>query len=197
MSEIQVLTTGEAAKYCGVNFRTVIRWIERGRLKAYKLPGRGDHRIQTQDFVSFLRDNQMPVPPELMGANNRVLIIEDQPEMASAIKRALRRAGYAVEVAKDGFVAGALLLSHKPALVTLDLKMPGIDGYQVLTFIREHEEHNQVKVLVISAETREGLDRAMSTGADAVLPKPFENSELLDRVAALIGEGQLSAVAAE
>lgn len=190
MTEIQVLTTGEAAKYCGVNFRTVIRWIERGRLKAYKLPGRGDHRIQTQDFVVFLRENQMPVPPELMGSNNRVLVIEDQPEMAAAIKRTLKRAGYDVEVAKDGFVAGAMLMRHDPALVTLDLKMPGIDGYQVLTFIRDHEAHNQVKVLVVSAETREGLDRALATGADAVLPKPFDNSELLEQVAALIGEGK-------
>ncbi|UTA48615.1 response regulator [Simiduia sp. 21SJ11W-1] len=190
MSEIQVLTTGEAAKYCGVNFRTVIRWIERGRLKAYKLPGRGDHRIQTQDFVTFLRDNSMPVPPELVGANNRVLIIEDQPEMAAAIRRTLKRAGYEVEVAKDGFIAGTLLMRHNPALVTLDLKMPGMDGYQVLNFIREQEDHSQVKVLVISAETREGLNRAMTAGADDILPKPFDNSELLTKVAELIGEGQ-------
>lgn len=192
MSDIQVLTTGEAAKFCGVNFRTVIRWIERGRLKAYKLPGRGDHRIQTQDFVNFLRENQMPVPPELVGANNRILIIEDQPEMAAAIKRTLKRAGYEVEVAKDGFVAGTLLMRHDPALVTLDLKMPGIDGYEVLTYIREHQDHNQVKVLVISAETMEGLNRAMSSGADDILPKPFDNSELLGKVSNLIGEGQPS-----
>lgn len=190
MSEIQVLTTGEAAKYCGVNFRTVIRWIEKGRLKAYKLPGRGDHRIQTQDFVLFLRENQMPVPAELMGANNRILVIEDQPEMAAAIKRTLKRAGYDVEVAKDGFVAGTLLLRHNPALVTLDLKMPGIDGYQVLTFIREQEDHSQVKVLVVSAETREGLNRALAAGADDILPKPFDNGELLAKVSGLIGEGQ-------
>lgn len=190
MSEIQVLTTGEAAKYCGVNFRTVIRWIERGRLKAYKLPGRGDHRIQTQDFVAFLRDNNMPVPPELVGTNNRVLVIEDQPEMAAAIRRTLKRAGYDVEVAKDGFIAGTMLMRHNPALVTLDLKMPGMDGYQVLNFIREQEDHSQVKVLVVSAETREGLARAKTSGADDILPKPFDNSELLAKVSQLIGDGQ-------
>lgn len=189
MGDIQVLTTGEAAKHCGVNFRTVIRWIEKGRLKAYKLPGRGDHRIQLQDFVAFLRQNQMPIPAELVGANNKILIIEDQPEMAAAIRRTLKRAGYDVMVAKDGFVAGSLLAHHTPSLVTLDLKMPGIDGYEVLTFIREHEEHSSVKVLVISAETREGLDRALATGADDVLPKPFDNAVLLEKVTALIGEG--------
>ncbi len=187
MSEVKVLTTGEAAKYCGVNFRTVIRWIERGKLKAYKLPGRGDHRIQVEDFVAFMRANQMPVPAELQGQQRSVLVIEDQPEMANAIRRVLMRNGYEVEVARDGFSAGALLSRMKPGLVTLDLKMPGMDGYEVLSFIRGHEEHAHTKVLVISAETVAGLERAKSLGASDILPKPFENQELLLRVEALIG----------
>lgn len=64
MLERQVLTTGEIAKYCGVNSRTVIRWIERGHLRAYHLPGRGDSRVEVQDFLDFLRRHQMPVPEE-------------------------------------------------------------------------------------------------------------------------------------
>ena len=186
MAEIRVLTTGEAAKYCGVNFRTVIRWIERGKLKAYKLPGRGDHRIQVEDFVVFLQANGMPVPDELQGQNRSVLVIEDQPEMASAIRRVLVRHGFEVEVARDGFSAGTMLSRMKPGLVTLDLKMPGMDGYEVLNFIRSHDEHAQTKVLVISAETSAGLEKAKSLGASDVLPKPFENDELLARVEALI-----------
>lgn len=188
MPEIKVLTTGEAAKYCGVNFRTVIRWIERGKLKAYKLPGRGDHRIQIEDFVDFLRENQMPVPSELEGLNRSVLVIEDQPEMASAIRRVLMRHGFEVEVARDGFSAGTILARMKPSLVTLDLKMPGMDGYEVLSFIRNNEEHARAKVLVISAETRAGLDRALDMGASDVLPKPFENDELLAKVEQLLSE---------
>ncbi|NIB44271.1 response regulator [Pseudomaricurvus alkylphenolicus] len=186
MSEIRVLTTGEAAKYCGVNFRTVIRWIERGRLKAYKLPGRGDHRIQVEDFVLFLQENDMPVPADLQAPNRSVLVIEDQPEMASAIRRVLARSGFEVEVARDGFSAGTMLSRMKPGLVTLDLKMPGMDGYEVLSFIRSNEEHANTKVLIISAETAAGLERAMALGATDVLPKPFENDELLARVEALI-----------
>jgi excisionase family DNA binding protein len=186
MTDIQVLTTGEAAKYCGVNFRTVIRWIERGKLKAYKLPGRGDHRIQLEDFVAFMRENHMPVPAELQGVNRLVLVIEDQPEMASAIKRVLRRTGYDVEIASDGFVAGSMLERLKPSVITLDLKMPGLDGYQVLRHIREHEQHVDVKVLVISAETQAGLDRALQEGANDVLPKPFDNDDLLEKVQILI-----------
>lgn len=187
MSEMKVLTTGEAAKYCGVTFRTIIRWIERGRLKAYKLPGRGDHRIKAEDFVCFLRENEMPIPKELENGNRIILVIEDQPEMASAIRRVLTRAGYTVEVASDGFIAGALLSRITPSLITLDLKMPGIDGYQVLTYIREHEEHALAKVLVISAEPPEGLEKAKKAGANDILAKPFENGELLEKVEQLIG----------
>ncbi|GAB3091929.1 response regulator [Aestuariicella hydrocarbonica] len=187
MTEVQVLTTGEAAKYVGVNFRTVIRWIERGKLKAYKLPGRGDHRIQVSDFVAFLQEHQMPVPPDLAVQKRSVLVIEDQPEMAGAIRRVLMRQGFDVEVASDGFSAGTLLTHMKPGLVTLDLKMPGMDGYEVLRFIRSQEEHAATKVLVISAETQAGLEKAMTLGASDVLAKPFENQELLVKVEALIG----------
>ncbi len=186
MTEMKVLTTGEAARHCGVTFRTVIRWIERGRLKAYKLPGRGDHRIRADDFVIFLRENSMPVPDEFGGGNRMILVVEDQPEMAAAIRRVLTRANYEVAVARDGFEAGTLLARHRPSLVTLDLKMPGVDGLQVLTYIREHSEHADTRVLVISAETTEGLERALIAGANDVLQKPFENTELLKKIEQLI-----------
>ncbi len=186
MTEMKVLTTGEAARHCGVTFRTVIRWIERGRLKAYKLPGRGDHRIRADDFVIFLRENSMPVPDEFGSGNRMILVVEDQPEMAAAIRRVLTRANYEVAVARDGFEAGTLLARHRPSLVTLDLKMPGVDGLQVLTYIREHSEHADTRVLVISAETTEGLERALIAGANDVLQKPFENTELLKKIEQLI-----------
>ncbi|MCV6623493.1 MAG: response regulator [Cellvibrionaceae bacterium] len=189
MDKTRVLTTGEAAKYCGVNFRTVIRWIERGRLKAYKLPGRGDHRIQVDDFVDFLESNDMPVPEELrpLPASNKVLVVEDQLEMASAMRRVLRRAGYDVEVAADGFAAGLMLAQHQPAVVTLDIKMPGMDGYEVLKTMREQAVYKETKVLVVSAETAAGMQKALEFGANDILSKPFDNNELLDKVAALMG----------
>ena len=57
----KALTTGEVASYCGVNFRTVIRWIEKGYIESFKLPGRGDNRIRVDHFVNFLHHNKMPV----------------------------------------------------------------------------------------------------------------------------------------
>ncbi|MCV6615891.1 MAG: response regulator [Cellvibrionaceae bacterium] len=191
MEKPQVLTTGEAAKYCGVNFRTVIRWIERGRLEAYKLPGRGDHRIRVEDFLNFLETNAMPVPDELRPADAepKVLVVEDQLEMASAMRRVLRRGGYEVEVAADGFAAGLMLAQYHPTLITLDIKMPGMDGYEVLKLMRDQPKYKNVRVLVVSAETPDGMQKALEFGADDILSKPFDNQDLLDKVSALLGLG--------
>jgi len=60
----RTLTTGEIARYCGVNFRTVIRWIKRGYLNAFQLPGRGDNRVEVEDFLIFLKKNNIPIPEE-------------------------------------------------------------------------------------------------------------------------------------
>lgn len=196
MEKARVLTTGEAAKYCGVNFRTVIRWIERGRLSAYKLPGRGDHRIKVDDFIEFLESNDMPVSDELRPAPRvcKVLVVEDQLEMASAMRRVLRRAGYEVEVAADGFAAGLMLAQHQPQVMTLDIKMPGMDGFEVLKVMREQAVYKDIKVLVVSAETASGMAKAIEFGANDTLSKPFDNDELLAKIAKLMGQ-QLPAAA--
>ncbi|MEI8650520.1 helix-turn-helix domain-containing protein [Paraglaciecola sp. Hal342] len=52
---MKTLTSGEIAKYCDVNLRTVIRWIDSGRLKGFKLPGGGNNRVTEEDFVDFLK----------------------------------------------------------------------------------------------------------------------------------------------
>lgn len=187
-SKSKALTTGEVAKYCDVNFRTVIRWIERGVLQAYKLPGRGDNRIPVESFMKFLKENQMPIPADLQSTNNKILIIDDQLEMARSIARILRRLGYQTETAENGFIAGVLLLSYKPALVTLDLRMPGLNGFDVLKFIRGREELLDLKVLVVSGEHSVELEKAVAEGADDALSKPFNNSDLEDKVKRLLSD---------
>ncbi len=219
---IKSLTTGEIALLCGVNIRTVIRWIQRGHLKAYQLPGRGDNRVMLQDFLEFLKANQMPIPKELETAlettpeeippaalakpvstsfsissatsdlpptaPHRILVIEDEPEMAHSIERTLRRAGFQTAIADDGFKAGLLLERFRPDLVTLDLQMPGIGGQKVLSFIRGHPELSGVKVLVISGLLQDALQEARSNGADEVLEKGNYSAEMLvQKVRALLG----------
>jgi len=186
MSELHVLTTGEAARYCGVNFRTVIRWIERGQLKAYKLPGRGDHRICVEDFVGFLRDNSMPVPNDLAVPSRKVLLVTTDPELTSSGVQTLKNIGCEIEVAGDSFSAGILLANAKPALLVIDASLMGDGGFQVLDYLRSRSEYANLRILVVPSE--DDLDKArwLDAGADALLAHREERGELAAKAKLLL-----------
>jgi excisionase family DNA binding protein len=184
----QVLTTGDVAKYCGVHFRTVTRWIHKGHLKAFHLPGRDDSRIFAQDFLQFLKSHGIEVPKELneTGSIVNALIVEDDPIMARTIKRALVSLGIECEIASDGFRAGVLLGSMAPKLITLDLNMPGLGGLKVLEMVRTIESAKDSFVLIISGMEEAHLKKAVSKGANAYLKKPFTKTELEQAVKDLV-----------
>lgn len=176
---MRTLTSGEIASYCDVTLRTVIRWIESGKLKGFKLPGRGNNRVLVTDFIDFLERHDMPIPQQLQGESTPgVLIVDDEMPVAKSIQRVARRAGYNTFVATGGFQAGIMLSEHNPRLMTLDLSMPGMDGFSVLQFTREQQRYKRLKIIVISALDEMSLERALDMGADAVLPKPFSNHDL-------------------
>ncbi|MEE8059071.1 MAG: response regulator [Pseudomonadales bacterium] len=186
----RVLTTGEIAKYCKVHFRTVIRWIDRGSLKAYKLPGRGNNRIEEKEFIRFLKENAMPIPTDFQTASNRILIVDDEQEMSASIQRILKRAGYETLIAQDGFQAGSMLPTFQPDLMTLDLSMPNMDGFSVLKYINNNAEYKMLKILVVSALSDEKLNEALAAGAHKTLAKPFKKSALLAVINELIGAAE-------
>ncbi len=197
MAERKVLTTGEIAKYCGVNFRTVIRWIQKGHLRAYKLPGRGDHRVEIFDFIAFLKDFKMPVPDELSGLDvppviddksPQVLIVEDEPVIVDYIETIVFTMGYRSLVADDGFKAGVMLATHKPDLVTLDLGLPGLGGFEVLRFIRESSQYANTRILVISGKGLAEINMALKSGADDFLAKPFSMEDLKQKLQMLLAK---------
>ncbi len=178
-------TTGEIAKLTGVNFRTVIRWIERGEMIGYKLPGRGDHRVIESNLFTFLVKHSIPVPKGMGTAQKQALVVDDDRAMADAIARVLRRQGWAVHTANDGFEAGMKLVELTPELMTLDLRMPFMDGLNVLKVTREKCDNSNVKILVISGQGESDIRLALQMGADGFLMKPFENEVLINHVNSL------------
>ena len=114
----------------------------------------------------------------------RVLVVEDDEEIAQVLQRSLRLEGYEVKLALDGQVALDVAGAFNPDLVILDLGLPKVDGIEVARQLRAHDD---VPILMLTArdavESRvEGLD----SGADDYLVKPFERQELLARLRALL-----------
>ena len=104
----KALTTYAIADHCQVTPRTVIQWINEGKLKAYRTPG-NHSRVQMEDFLNFLKKYNMPLPVEVIPKTNkkRVLIVDDDKSMVDVIHRILKREKiYDLEVAYDGFEAG-------------------------------------------------------------------------------------------
>lgn len=188
----EVLTTGEVARACGVHFRTVLRWIERGVLHAYKLPGRGDHRVPIEELRRFMRDNGIPDRSQSLVLARRVLIVDDELAMARAIERVLVGAGYETAIAPSGFEAGAMLHTFKPSVMTLDLRMPGVDGFNVLRFLQNASLPSPLRILIVSADTEDRLQEALRLGAHGLVRKPFANEELLAAVERMVAADVIS-----
>lgn len=183
----RTLTTGDIAKLCGVNFRTVIRWIQRGHLKAFQLPGRGDNRVLVKDFLQFLHENNMPVPDELRPFSSSVLIVDGDSKLAKSMKRALDKAGFQTEIAADGFAAGHMVSTMLPAVIIIDPTTDGVGGLAAVKRLRNDPHLSQLKMIVLSDMAEKDLRSATKAGADEAIIKPLKNPQLVKIVAELAG----------
>jgi DNA-binding response OmpR family regulator len=114
----------------------------------------------------------------------RVLVVEDDEDIAQVLQRMLRSEGYEVRVSADGEGSLVEARSFSPDLVVLDLGLPGMDGIDVAKVLRERDD---TPILMLTA--RDALDarvEGLDSGADDYLVKPFERQELLARLRALL-----------
>src|SRR3954449_13167964 len=115
---------------------------------------------------------------------SRLLVVEDDPDIALALRLLFSRAGYEVAHAGDGRTGLKEAYAEHPDLVVLDVGLPEMDGWQVLERLRDVSD---VPVLVLTAHGQEAEKvRGLRGGADDYLTKPFANNELLARVEALL-----------
>ncbi|MFB6931060.1 response regulator transcription factor, partial [Streptomyces noursei] len=114
----------------------------------------------------------------------RILVVEDDADVAMALRTLLTRAGYEVLAAADGRAGLRRLFADDPDLMVLDVGLPGLDGWQVLERTRDLTD---LPVLLLTAHGAESdRVRGLRAGADDYLPKPFGNDELLARIEALL-----------
>jgi excisionase family DNA binding protein len=193
MRDKTVFTTFEAAKLCQVSPLSIINWVNAGRLPAFRTPG-GHRRIRRDDLVRFMRENGIPLPEQLRDGSgrSRVLVVDDEASIREVLSEHLstRSNAYEVMTATDGFEAGRLMATFRPDVVLLDLRMPGLDGFQVCRTIKADPETARVVVIAMTGYyTAETEARILECGAVRCFAKPVEPSALANFIDSLFEQG--------
>lgn len=184
---MRLLTSHEVATLVQVSPSSVLKWIEQGKLKAYRTPG-GHRRVSSDELVGFLRAHQLPVPAELEAEHVRLLVIDDEAPYLRSLGALLSRADSRIEVelaesAMDGLLKVGLI---RPQVVLLDSYMPGMDGVEVCRRLKESEETASIAVLAMSGRPSAELEKKfLGAGALAFLPKPIQPAVVLSKLEAL------------
>jgi DNA-binding response OmpR family regulator len=118
-------------------------------------------------------------------SGGRVLIVEDDSDIADVLRRSLRNEGFEVRTSADGVEALDVAAGFMPDLVVLDLGLPGLDGVEVCRQLRTEGDDVPILMLTARAETEDRVT-GLDSGADDYLVKPFERKELLARIRALL-----------
>jgi DNA-binding response OmpR family regulator len=113
----------------------------------------------------------------------RILVAEDEPHILGLIVYSLEYAGFEVMEAVNGEDAVRMAADGKPDLILLDVRMPGMSGYEVCTALKEKDTTKHIPVVFISARGQEAeIKRGLEVGAEEYILKPFAPDELYQRV---------------
>lgn len=188
------LTTGEAARVCGVHVNTIKGWIRKGAFEAALMPG-GHWRIPKRAFIGFLQKRNIPVPESLAGDGGpaRILIIDDDPQVQDFVRGALESAPFASDIhtADDGYSALIRIGHLQPQLLVLDIMMPEINGLELIHRLRKEPGlAGDMRILVLTGakDRRLVVQRLREARPDAILFKPVNVEQLLAAATRLLGK---------
>lgn len=175
----QYLSPGETARLLGVTPATLRVWTNRGRLRAETTEG-GHRRYPVSEVSRVAKNNGIEL--QIQGdISLRVLVVDDDHQFSRFISEVLETLPEVsdVAVAHSGYVAGNMIPRFKPDLVLLDIKMPGLDGFEVCRLIKQDLETRFIRVIAMSGYcTEENRDEIIRAGAEICLAKPFSVAAL-------------------
>ncbi|MBK5105196.1 MAG: response regulator [Burkholderiales bacterium] len=119
--------------------------------------------------------------------SKKILIVDDEQNIVTALEFLLQRSGYQVLLAQDGVEALKQVEQHVPDLVLLDVMMSLKSGYEVCQRMRERADWQHIKIIMLSAKGREAeVNKGLSLGADSYVTKPFSNKDLVAKIDELL-----------
>ena len=136
--------------------------------------------LPTGEVRESVREGDAGGAAAVAGRNFKVMVIDDSKTIRRTAETLLKKEGFEVITATDGFEALSLIADHQPNLILLDVMMPRLDGYQTCALIKHHRVFRHTPVVMLSS--KDGLfDRARGrvVGSDNYITKPFTREELL------------------
>lgn len=180
----KIYTTYQIGKFCQVNIRTVIRWIETGKLKAYSTPG-GHRRVKWSDLISFLTQNRMPIPRELEEAKRKkILMVDNDLDFLDVSQKILAKVpDVEVRTSASAFDAGVLVAEWLPDLILLNFIMPDLDSFEVTRKIKSNPRLKKIPIIAVTSITDPNeLEKVKGSGVDTLLTKPIESESFLKKI---------------
>ena len=118
---------------------------------------------------------------------NKILIVDDEPSITVPLKFLMEQNQFEVMVVHSGEEALAVIEPFEPDLVLLDVMLPAVDGFQVCQHLKENPRRKSIKVVFLSAMTRDlDIAKGNTLGADAYITKPFSNADVVRQVKDLL-----------
>jgi len=120
----------------------------------------------------------------------RILIIEDDPSFSRAINHIVEKEGYDVSTASNGMTGLRMVKDSPPDLLILDVMLPGLDGFEICSRLRNDEPTAKLPIIMLSAKGQEtDKTTGLSVGANEYLTKPVDRTLLLEKITSLLAEG--------
>lgn len=185
---MRFLTTGQIAAACQVTIPTVKRWIREGHLAAFQTAG-GHFRVTEDELKRFQDVHRIPVdrPGTPAEALPKILVVDDDAALLDTLWEALTWDGrYKVEVAQDGYEGLIKVGSFAPNLLILDIRMPGLNGFQVCRRVKADPATRETRILAITGGAQHAREQILEAGADGFLEKPIRLDDLQAEVARLV-----------
>lgn len=177
------LTPKEVAELLMVSTAAIRLWAESGNLKARMTAG-GHRRFKLDDIKEFATKKNIQLNTTI-NENPRILIVDDDIYFAEFLRSLIKVEieNVEVEISLDGFDAAIKLQDFTPSILLLDLKMPGLDGFQVCQRVKDNPLQNHIRVIAISGDvTQSDIDKLKSIGAETCLKKPIDVPALLKQL---------------
>jgi excisionase family DNA binding protein len=177
----ETLTTTEAARLMGFHVNTLKNWVRDNKMPAFKTLG-GHYRIRTLDLVRTLRENGIPIPSQLEPRFN-IAVIDEDASFQAQVKGAFssRPGTFEIKPFLNGFDALVGIGRGIPDMIILNVRLPQMDGLQLLSKLKSNSETEAIKVLAVADNPQEAKS-ALAAGAADTYVKSEGSTTLVEKI---------------